>query len=338
MDHRSGRKRRERIRRSLCVAALAALPAACGGPQSALAPAGRAAGDILELTLVLSVGGAVIFAGVMALALYAVLARPERFPGGLGWVVGGGIAFPVAVLSVLQVYEFGIARGLSALAGPNPLRIEVTGHMWWWDVRYPGTAAAGQGDVRTANEIVIPAGRPVELVVVAADVIHSVWVPSLAGKIDMIPGHENRLAILAEAPGVHRGQCAEYCGAQHALMAFDVVVEPPDRFDAWIAARARPAPEPADPRLRAGRDGFLRFGCGACHAVRGVAAGVLGPDLTHVGGRAMLGAGTLANSPEALAAWIADAQHFKPENRMPPYPVIERETLAAMAAWLWSLK
>ncbi|WP_207485999.1 cytochrome c oxidase subunit II [Arenibaculum pallidiluteum] len=325
------------LRAGVLAAALASL-AACGGPQSALTPGGRSAAEIHDLSMILFVGGTVTFAAVMALALYAVLAAPGRFPGARGWVLGGGIAFPVIALTALQVYEFGIARRLAAIGGPDALRIEVTAHMWWWDVRYPGAGAPGTGGLRTANEIVIPAGRPVELVVSAADVIHSIWIPSLAGKIDMIPGHVNRLGILAERPGVYRGQCAEYCGAQHALMAFDVVVEPPDRFEAWLAARNRHLPEPADPRLAAGRDAFLRLGCGACHRVYGVASGMLGPDLTHMGARGTIGAGALANGPEALAGWIADAQHAKPGNAMPSYGPVGAEALDAISAWLWSLK
>ena len=303
------------------------------GRQSALSPAGDHAAAIFELSTVLFIGAGAIFLGVMGLALYAVLARPERFPGARAWVIGGGVVFPVATLSVLQVYEFAVARRLSAAPAPETLRVEVTGHMWWWEVRYPAA------QVVTANEIRIPVGRPVEFVVKAADVIHSFWVPRLAGKIDMIPGHENRLTLTATEPGVHRGQCAEYCGAQHALMALDVVAEPPERFDAWLAEQAKPAPEPAGAELAAGRDGFLALGCGACHRVAGTrAAGVLGPDLTHVGGRLALAAGTLPNGTAALAAWIAGAQHVKPENRMPSFAIADERTLGAVAAWLESLK
>ena len=312
------------------------------GRQSALSPAGDHAAAVFDLTIVLTVGATAIFVGVMALALYAVAVRPERFPGTRAWVIGGGILFPVLTLTALQVYEFAIARRLSAATGPDTLRIEVTGTMWWWEVRYPGTGLEGagpEGGVRTANEIRIPVGRPVEFIVRAADVIHSFWVPSLARKIDMIPGHENRLTLTATEPGTYRGQCAEYCGAQHTLMALHVVAEPPERFEAWLAAQAQPAPEPATPALAAGREGFLKLGCGACHRVGGTpAAGVLGPDLTHVGGRLALAAGTLPNGAEALAGWIAGAQHLKPENRMPSFDMVERDTLHAVALWLESLK
>ncbi|HYH17667.1 MAG TPA: cytochrome c oxidase subunit II [Azospirillum sp.] len=302
------------------------------GPQSALDPGADHASAVYDLSLVLFIGGGAIFAAVMALALYAVLARPERFPGGRAWVYGGGILFPVVTLTVLQVYEFGVARRLSAPGGPDTLRVEVVGFMWWWEVRYP------EG-ILTANAIVIPAGRPVEFVVTTADVIHSFWIPNLAGKIDMIPGHVNRLTLTANRPGTYRGQCAEYCGAQHTRMAFDVTVLPPARFADWLAGQGRPAPEPADPVLVAGRDAFLKAGCGECHAVRGTpAAGTRGPDLTHVGSRPSLAAGTFPNGVGALAGWIAGAQHLKPENRMPSFGTLDGETLRAMAAWLESLK
>ncbi|MDQ2104296.1 cytochrome c oxidase subunit II, partial [Azospirillum isscasi] len=262
---RSGRRRRDW--RGAALAGGMGLLAACErGPQSALHPGGRNAEAILDLTLILVAGGGVIFLFVMALAGYAVIARPERFPGTRAWVIGGGIVFPIVTLTALQVYEFAVARQLSDTGGVEPLRVEVTGHMWWWEVRYPGDGGEGE-PLRTANRLVIPAGRPVEVVVTAADVIHSFWVPSLAGKIDMIPGHENRLILVGERPGTYRGQCAEYCGAQHALMAFDVVVEPPDRFEEWLAAERRPAAEPAGPQQSTGRDAFLRAGCGSCHTV-----------------------------------------------------------------------
>lgn len=320
----------------LALAAVLLLLAACEGRQSALDPGGVNAREILVTTWVLFVGGTIIFILVMALAVYATLARPERFPGARSWVIGGGIVFPVVTLTVLQVHEFGLARRLVTLAPDPALTIEVTGYMWWWDVRY---RPRGGEPLRAANEIVLPAGRPVEILVDTADVIHSFWVPSLAGKIDMIPGHRNRLSLMAERPGVYRGQCAEYCGAQHALMAFDVIVLEPERFDAWLADQRRPAAETADPFLARGRDAFFAFGCQACHAVRGTPAdSPIGPDLTHVGSRLSIAAGSFNNNVGSLAGWIASAQHLKPGNRMPSFDVMDGETLRAMAAWLESLK
>jgi cytochrome c oxidase subunit 2 len=298
--------------------------------------AGVSAQEILVTSWILFIGAGVIFPVVMGLALYAALVRPERFPGRRAWVIGGGILFPLVTLTALQLHEFALARRLATLTPHPALVVDVTGHMWWWDVRYHGN---GQEPLRGANELVLPAGRQVELRIASADVIHSVWAPSLAGKIDMIPGHVNRLPIVAQRPGLYRGQCAEYCGAQHALMAFDIRVLPADEFDAWMAAQRRPPPEPATPQLARGRDAFFSLGCQSCHAVRGTeAVGLVGPDLSRVGARPSLAAGTLPTRVETIAAWIQGAQHIKPENRMPSFDVMDGETLDAMAAWLESLK
>lgn len=334
MDWPSRRTARVSLRPVLPAAALAL--AGCEGRQSALDAAGVSAQEILVTSWILFIGGAVIFVVVMALALYAAFVRPERFPGRKAWVIGGGILFPIVTLTALQLHEFALARRLATLAPEPAFVVEVTGLMWWWDVRY---LVPGQEPLRAANEIVLPAGRPVELRVASADVIHSFWVPSLAGKIDMIPGHVNRLPLVAQRPGLYRGQCAEYCGAQHALMAFDVRVLPADEFDAWMAAQRLPVPEPATPELVRGRDTFFALGCQSCHAVRGTeAAGLVGPDLSRIGARPSLAAGTLPTRVETIAAWIAGAQHIKPENRMPSFDVTDGETLHAMAAWLESLK
>lgn len=339
MTWASRRPARLSLRRGLPIAPLAIAGfslAGCEGRQSALDAAGVSAQEILVTSWILFIGAAVIFLVVMGLALYAALVRPERFPGRRAWVIGGGILFPLVTLTALQLHEFALARRLATLT-PNPeLVVEVTGYMWWWDVRY---RVEGQEPLRGANELVLPAGRQVELRVASADVIHSFWAPSLAGKIDMIPGHVNRLPIVAQRPGLYRGQCAEYCGAQHALMAFDIRVLPADEFDTWMAAQRRPPPEPATPQLARGRDAFFSFGCQSCHAVRGTEAdGLVGPDLSRVGARPSLAAGTLPTRVETIAAWIQGAQHIKPENRMPSFDVMDGETLDAMAAWLESLK
>ncbi|WP_207462385.1 cytochrome c oxidase subunit II [Azospirillum sp. SYSU D00513] len=309
---------------------------ACDGRQSAFSPNGFNAREILFTSWVLFVGGAAIFVFVMALAAYAVFARGERFPGARAWVIGGGILFPVVTLTALQVHEFGLARRLVTLGETPALTVEVTGNMWWWDVLY----RLPDGEpLRSANEIVIPAGRPVELLVKAGDVIHSFWVPSLAGKMDMIPGHVNRLTLLAEKPGTYRGQCAEYCGAQHALMAFEVVVEPAERFDTWLTDQRRPVQRPLDAFLARGYDTFFSYGCQSCHAVRGTpAVSTIGPDLSGVGGRQSLGAGSFGNNVGTFAGWIASAQHLKPGNAMPSFNIMDGEDLRALSAWLESLK
>ncbi|MCR5880662.1 c-type cytochrome [Phenylobacterium sp. J367] len=209
----------------------------------------------------------------------------------------------------------------------------MTGEMWWWRVAY--LDGRGREAIQDANEIHIPAGRPVTLELEAADVIHSLWIPRLSGKVDMIPGRRNLMRIQADAPGVYPAQCAEFCGGPHALMGLVVVAHEPAAFDAWRAARERPAP----PEPSGGAQAFLAAGCGACHTVRGTPAnGLAGPDLTHVGSRRTLGAGILPNHQGTLAAWIADSQAIKPGNRMPAYPVLGGGEVRAIATWLESLK
>jgi cytochrome c oxidase subunit 2 len=325
--------------------------------QSALHPASDAAGAIHQLTLVLTVGACAILVLVLALAACGALSGPRKVSAG-AWVIGGGIVFPVIVLAALLVHALRVGHALSAPPA-RPAEIEVTGKTWWWEIRYlPPGARALPGDVCTAatraaweppgdgaatavlaNEIYIPVGRPVEIALKSDNVIHSFWVPALAGKVDMIPGRTTRIVVQAREPGVYRGQCAEYCGIQHSWMAFYVVAVPNEEYEQWLAKQAAPAREPEQAFLREGRDAFLSGGCAACHTVRGTpAAGTLGPDLTHVGGRRSIAAGRLDNHAGTLAGWIADPQSIKPGNLMPPTTVYTGEQLRAVAAWLESLK
>jgi cytochrome c oxidase subunit 2 len=313
-------------------------PDVFGGIQSALDPQGSNAASIATLSWVMFIGAGLIFLLVMALTAYAIIAPPGRraWLGRRSTVVAGGILFPVVTLSALLVYGLFVARDLVA-AAPPVLRIEVIGERWWWRVHY--VDAEGTTRLASANEIRIPVGRPVEFVLKTQDVIHSFWAPSLAGKLDMIPGHVNRYRFAAERPGVYRGQCAEYCGAQHALMAFYIVALESQAFEDWYATEAGPAAEPAIPFLQEGKAAFLRNGCGACHVVRGTPAdGAIGPDLTHVGGRLSIAAGTFPNNVGTLAGWISSAQHLKPDNLMPSFGNLRGEELRAMAAYLESLK
>lgn len=325
----------------LFIAVLTTLPAfARGQMQSALDPKGDQAARILEITWVLFIGGGVIFIAVMVLGLLA-LAGPPAVRSALGrraWIIGGGIAFPTLVLTALLIYTLVAASALiRAQQGPAAARIEISGELWWWRVRY--LDENGRVLLETANEITIPAGQPVDLALVSDNLIHSFWVPNLAGKIDMIPGHVNRLRVRADAPGVFRGQCAEYCGAQHARMAFLVVAVTPGQYSSWLAAHARPAPEPDSPVLRQGRALFSDNRCGLCHTIRGTPAdGVLGPDLTHFGSRSTIAAGTLPNTQGTTAAWITSSQHIKPGSRMPAFKQFSGEDLHALSAYLESLK
>ena len=282
-------------------------------------------------------GAGLILLGVTALTFFALLGRPDRRAAmGRPWlVIGAGLLFPLFVLTALLVYTLPIGAELARKAEPDALRVEVTGKMWWWEVRYgdPGS------QVVSANEIHIPAGKQVEIIVDSTDVIHSFWVPNLAGKIDMIPGHRNALRITADRPGVFRGQCAEYCGAQHANMVLYVVAHPPDAFEAWLAGQRRPAREPVTAMLQRGRALFLDSGCGTCHVVRGlVAGGRFGPDLTHVGSRRTIAAGILPNNIGTLAGWIAGSQSIKPGNHMPSFNTFDGQDLRALAAYLASLE
>jgi cytochrome c oxidase subunit 2 len=308
------------------------------GIQSALNPQGTHASATSEITWVLFIGGAVIFAAVMALAAYSVFGKRERTArwSSRALVVGGGIAFPVITLGALLVYTLLRAPELNASDEPPSLRIEVVGEQWWWRVHYLN--AGGGRDFTTANEIRIPAGQPVELHLKSADVIHSFWVPTLAGKLDMIPGKTNRLRIRADRPGEYRGQCAEYCGGPHAFMAFFVVAETPEAFERWSQSQRQPALSPSDSSAAKAEALFVSR-CAACHTVRGTpAAGTLGPDLTHVGSRKTIGAGLLPANAGAFGGWIASSQHLKPGNLMPSFQSFSGEELRALATYLESLK
>jgi len=308
-------------------------------PQSALRTGGPVAETLLDVSGVLAIGGALIFAGVMLLLAVAVRRRGGGTAKARWWIVGGGLVFPGVVLAALFVYSEWHRPPWKPVPPPNALIVGVTGHMWWWEVRYrdPATGA----EVATANEIRIPVGRPVYFGLGSADVIHSFWVPPLGGKMDMLPGRVQHLQLQADRPGTWRGQCAEYCGEQHARMALHVVAEEPAAFDAWLAAQARPAAAPAPSReVERGREAFLAHRCNACHTVRGVSEeSRLGPDLTHVGSRLHLGAGTVPNDAAQLAAWVAHTQQLKPGARMPSSGErIADADLQSIAAWLTQLK
>ena len=308
------------------------------GIQSALAPRGPHADYVATLSWIMFAAGGLILLLVLVLAALATFA-PERtrgWLGGRGAIVAGGIAFPVVTLTALLVYGLVGARALVTSA-PPALRIEVVGESWWWRVHY--LDAAGSPHLVSANEIRLPVGVPVEFVLKSSDVIHSFWVPSLAGKLDMIPGHVNSYRFTAERAGIYRGQCAEFCGDQHAKMAFYAIAMPRGEFDAWYGSQVRPAAAPATALQQQGGALFLAHGCGACHTVRGTAAaGVLGPDLTHVGARHSIGAGILPNNVGTLAGWISSAQHLKPGNLMPSYGNLTGQELRAIAAYLEGLK
>jgi cytochrome c oxidase subunit 2 len=341
---RGGKKQRQ----YLSTASIALLLSACTGPQSALNPAGPQAGRIDSLWWLMFWVCTAVLVLVMLALFYALWHRrrqsppdPDPWPNPRSEylrtiVVGGLAAATVTILFLFLFASFNADRALASLPTENALDIEVTGHQWWWEVQYVDAVASRR--VTTANEIHIPVGRPVSLKLKSNDVIHSLWVPNLAGKKDLIPGHEADLTLRADRPGQYRGQCAEFCGYQHAKMGLLIVAEPPEVFAAWLEAqRATPSP-PADPLLQRGQRVFLSGTCSLCHTIQGTSAfGRVAPDLTHIASRQTLAAAALPNSPGNRAGWIVDSQRIKPGNHMPPNP-LEPQDLQALLAYLESLK
>ncbi|MDH0868320.1 cytochrome c oxidase subunit II [Mitsuaria sp. GD03876] len=264
------------------------------------------------------------------------------------WLWVGGLVLPVLVFGGLLLHGEREARGLDAPSPPGALRVAVTGHLWWWSLRYQ--ADGGTPAFATANELRVPVGRPVTLTLASEDVIHSYWVPALGGKVDLVPGRLNRLTFTAARPGVYRGPCSEYCGAQHAAMVLQVVAMAPGDFDRWRRAQAADAPVPVSRQALRGAALFREHGCTACHAVRGLdgadpartalTAPPLGPDLTHVADRLWIGAGALRNRDPlgdprtALRQWISDAQQAKPGARMPSYRHLPADEIDALTEFL----
>jgi cytochrome c oxidase subunit 2 len=298
---------------------------------SILSPAGPAAAVSAELAWVLLAGGVAVVALIVVLAVYALSSRRSVRTG--PWLIGGGIAFPATVVSALLATAL-----IRAHPGPLPadtLIVSVTAHRFWWEIAYRD---ARGGTIVTANEIRIPTARTVRLAITSNDVIHSVWIPQLAGKVDAIPGRINYLVLAADRSGTFRGQCAEYCGDAHARMALHVVAMGPDDFDRWLAVQAQDAAQPTSERARAGREIFLRSGCRECHTIRGVSAHARrGPDLTHVAGRQWIGAGRLQNGPGAMQTWVANVQALKPGAQMPSF-ALDGEALGSLAEYLEQLE
>lgn len=329
------------LRRSLSTLTLAVsvlLLTSCSGIQSALTPAGRGAEEIATLWWWMAGGAVVIWAAVIALAIYAVRVHPERHDPRRSafFIIGGGVVFPTVVLLGLLIYGLRLLPRLLEPAPEGSLQVLVAGEQWWWRVYYL------QPDgrmIETANEIHLPVGQPVQFLLESPDVIHSFWIPSLGPKMDMIPGRRTRLTLHPTKTGLYRGACAEYCGASHGLMSFYTVVESPEEFTRWLSAEAQPAQPPGGALEQQGEQLFLALGCGGCHAVRGTAAvGPMGPDLTHVGSRRSLAAGILPNEPPDFMHWIARTEQAKPGVHMPQFGMLNNEELAALAAYLNGLR
>ena len=271
----------------------------------------------------------------------AIVAEPQldtdrRLEHRIGWTVVTCVVATIMVLFIFLVASAVTGHRLALLASDNALTIRLTGYRWWWKVQYldPTPARA----VVTANEIHIPVGRPILINTQSQDVIHSFWVPALHGKKDLVPGHPSSIWIQADRPGRYEGQCAEFCGLQHAHMRLIVIAEPQEKFDAWMEAQRQPAKPPVDPLAQRGLNVFITGPCALCHAIRGTdAAGQVAPDLTHLASRVTIGAGTLPNSAGNLAGWIIDSQHIKPGNAMPPNS-LSAEDLRGLLAYLGGLQ
>lgn len=338
------------MRRLLALLLVAPALAGCGGWQSALETRGPQAEDIRDLLILFFVVCAVVWL-LVALALLiglfrrrpaaAVTAPPlatdptvdrraER-------VVTGLILVTAVVLIVLTALSYATGKGLAAMQGrQDALTIKLTGQQWWWEVRYEDPQPSRL--LTTANEIHIPVGRPIRIRLASTDVIHSFWVLNLHGKRDLIPGRDNEIWLRADQPGVYRGQCAEFCGDQHANMSLLVIAESPEEFDAWRNAQLAPAAPPSDPERQRGLEVFQNGPCVMCHTIRGtIASGKVAPELTHLASRQTLAAGTLPMTRGALAAWIADPQSVKPGNHM-PLPQLSPQDLQALVAYLEGLQ
>jgi cytochrome c oxidase subunit 2 len=306
------------------------------GSSDALAPAGLQAARIAGLWWVFVGVCAVVYAALLVALGLALLRRGEPDDRWRVRVVAACAALTVLTLLVLLGKSVLAGKALSGLAGQAQVTVRVIARQWWWELQYEAEPPSQM--VITANELHLPTGQPVLLKLESRDVIHSFWVPSLHGKRDLIPGHPSTTYLQVDRPGLYRGQCAEFCGAQHAHMGLVVIAEPPQEFARWMSQARTPPPAPVTDEARRGREVFQRGPCILCHAVSGtIALASAGPDLTHVASRRTLAAGTLPNAPEPLARWVRDAQSVKPGAHMPPL-ALPAPDLRALLAYLETLQ
>ncbi|HTV17294.1 MAG TPA: cytochrome c oxidase subunit II [Polyangiaceae bacterium] len=319
------------------VAAAALALSSCSGVQSALAPAGQQAEHLARIFWWMTGGTLAIWLLVIGIALYAAYTPARKdLVGARRLVVWGGVIVPTVVLTLVLCFGLALIPRFVDPAAPSDLSVHVTGEQYWWRVKYP---RAGAAPLELANEIRLPVGAEVDFLLDSTDVIHSFWIPSLGGKVDMIPGRQTRLRLSPRRTGTFRGVCAEYCGASHAWMAFSVVVQERAEFERWLERQAAPARTPSEGLAREGRDVFTANGCGACHTLRGtLSSGVVGPDLTHVGGRESLAAGVLPNHEAGFGRWVVETDRLKPGVHMPAFGMLAAHELRALAAYLESLE
>ena len=306
-----------------------------------LDPAGPQADNIAWLTWVFMAVCLVVYLATLGALAWSVLRRRRQEDDSpattrrLGGVVATAVAITAAMLVVLTISSEVAGRGLSKPSGPGAVTVDVVGYQWFWDFRYQDVTPSDW--VSSPNELHIPVGVPVVINAMSRDVIHSFWIPELHGKRDLIPGFTTQTWIQADEPGVYRGQCAEFCGHQHAKMAFVVIAEPLAAFQAWLQRQRRAAATPTTDTQR-GHDVFMSNSCVTCHTIRGTQAGSrVGPELTHVGSRRTIAAGTLANTREQLMQWVRDPQAIKPGTRMPANRLSD-DDLRAVVDYLESLE
>ncbi|MCA1828732.1 MAG: cytochrome c oxidase subunit II [Myxococcales bacterium] len=319
--------------------------AACSTERSALHPSGPAARLLADLGWPILVFFTVTSVAMWALVAWVATRRTGTLlehdgpdaKGGQKWVVYGGFVVPGVAFSAIFVATL---RTMSAFPMDHHQHhgadIRVVGHQWWWEVQY--VRGSLNDFVATANEIHVPAGQQIDVELVSADVIHSLWAPRLHGKVDLIPGMDNFIRLQADRPGVYEGGCAEFCGLEHAVMRFKVIADEPAKFEQWLAHQREPAPEPSSAEARRGKELFEHGACALCHTVRGtVARATVGPDLTHLAGRSTIAA-YLPRDVADLHAWIVNAPSLKPGTQMPALTHFTGEELHDLVDYLQTLK
>jgi len=331
----------------LLISGCSAEPISPPNTPSTLGPHGPNAAHVAQLWWLMLGLGVAIFAVVTELLAAALLRRrratsttaPES-SGDVGrrWLLWGGIILPLVVLTIIFGDTIYTLAAVEVPQGQPAFQIHVVARQWWWQVDYPD-----QG-ITTANEIHVPVGVPVQIQLESTDVIHSFWVPELAGKIDLIPSQANNISLQSDQVGVYRGECAEFCGLQHAHMGFMVVAQSQSDFNTWLAAQQRPAATPTDSTALQGQHVFVSAGCVFCHTVRGLddksvdrSAIDLGPDLTHLSSRLTIAGASLNQNRGNLAGWVVDPQHVKPGVRM-PNQYINSQDLQTLLAYLATLQ
>ncbi|HEY0458439.1 MAG TPA: cytochrome c oxidase subunit II [Pyrinomonadaceae bacterium] len=337
-------------KKSLFLIFAGAVLSGCRGSQSALDSAGVQSGRLESLWWLFFSITAAVYVITMTVLLIALFRRraadeqtaPELAPDAarekrISNTVKGAVAVTLLTLFVLMIVSFRTGSAIQTLAGAEePLQIKVTGHQWWWEIEYQN--AVPSNNVTTANEIHLPAGRPIKLVLQSNDVIHSFWLPNMHGKKDLVPNYPTVFYFQADKPGTYWGQCAEYCGYQHAKMRFIVTVESPEDFDNWYKAQQQSSAQPSNDVQKRGQEIFLTSVCTQCHTIQGTqAGGRVGPNLTHIATRPYIAAGSLQNTREHLQNWVTDPQRIKPGIRM-PMNNYSPEDLQALVEYLESLK